>query len=105
MNRQLLCVPAEQHGVVASLGEAVANLLRGFRPAGIAADGRGGFPVWSQEELATAAGVPVVTISRIETGWTEAPRPSTVRKLARALGVDPAWLLFGGESQEEKAAA
>ena len=61
--------------------------------------------VWSQEELATAAGVPVVTISRIETGYTEAPRPSTIRKLASALGVDPAWVVFGEESQLEKAAA
>ncbi len=61
--------------------------------------------VLSQEELATAAGVPVVTISRIETGYTEAPRPSTIRKLASALGVDPAWLLFGGESQSGKLAA
>ncbi len=61
--------------------------------------------VLSQEELATAAGVPVVTISRIETGHTEAPRPSTVRKLAGALGVGPAWLLFGEESQAGKLAA
>ncbi len=61
--------------------------------------------VWTQEELATAAGVPVVTISRIENGHTEAPRPSTIRKLASALGVAPAWLLFGEESQAEKWAA
>ena len=53
--------------------------------------------VLSQEELATAAGVPVVTISRIENGHTEAPRPVTIRKLAAALDVAPAWLLFGDE--------
>jgi transcriptional regulator with XRE-family HTH domain len=61
--------------------------------------------VMSQEELATAAGVPVVTISRIENGHTEAPRPSTTRKLAAALGVEPAWLVFGEESVPEKWAA
>lgn len=61
--------------------------------------------VMSQEELAEAAGVPVVTISRIENGHTEAPRPSTARKLAVALDVEPAWLVFGGESQPEKWAA
>ncbi len=31
------------------------------------------------------------------------PRPDTVRRLAGALGVDPAWLLFGDENP--KAAA
>ncbi len=61
--------------------------------------------VMSQEELAKAAGVPVVTISRIENGHTEAPRPSTTRKLATALGVDPAWLVFGEDSQAGKWAA
>jgi len=60
----------------------------------------------TQEELAAAAGVPVVTISRIENGHTGEPRPSTVRKLAKALGVDPTWLIFGAEDdQAEKRAA
>jgi transcriptional regulator with XRE-family HTH domain len=62
--------------------------------------------VLSQEELAAAAGVPVVTISRIENGHAANPRPSTVRKLAAALGVEPGWLLFGDEvSDTGKAAA
>lgn len=68
--------------------------------------------VWTQEDLARAAGVPVVTISRIENDRYEArPRQSTIHKLASALAVDPAWLVFGGESQlieggiEGKAAA
>ena len=33
------------------------------------------------------------------------PRQSTVRKLADALGVDPAWLLFGETEWEGKDAA
>lgn len=60
--------------------------------------------VLSQEELAEAAGVPVVTISRIENGHTGEPRPSTVRKLATALEVDPTWLIFGEEEQLKIAA-
>jgi len=59
----------------------------------------------TQEELATAAGVPVVTISRIENGHTGEPRPSTVRKLAKALSVDPTWLIFGEDDTEVKMAA
>ncbi len=58
--------------------------------------------VWSQEELAVAAGVPVVTISRIENGHTTEPRPSTLRKLANALSVEPAWLVFGEDEDEGK---
>ena len=42
----------------------------------------------TQEELAEASGVSRNTISRLETGTQEA-RPSTVRKLADALGVEP----------------
>ncbi len=56
--------------------------------------------VWTQEDLAREAGVPVVTISRIENDrYEERPRQSTLRKLAGALDVDPAWLVFGGESE------
>jgi transcriptional regulator with XRE-family HTH domain len=62
--------------------------------------------VWTQRDLATASGVPTVTISRIENGHTqEGPRQSTIRKLADALDVDPAWLLFGETEWEGKDAA
>ena len=61
--------------------------------------------VWRQEDLAAAAGVAVVTISRLESGHGEAPRQSTVRKLADALDVDAAWLLFGESEWEGKDAA
>jgi len=58
--------------------------------------------VLTQADLATKAKVTVVAISRIENGRLDGtPRQSTVRRLARALKVDPAWLLFGelvGES-------
>ena len=43
-------------------------------------------------DLATKSGVGVSTINRIELGH-QAARPSTVRKLAVALGVDPAELM------------
>lgn len=45
----------------------------------------------TQEELAEASGVSRSTISRLETA-ARAPRPSTVRKLADALGVEPEYL-------------
>lgn len=46
----------------------------------------------SQRELAAEAGLNTATINRIETGRHKA-RPSTIRKLARALKVEPAELL------------
>ncbi len=46
----------------------------------------------TQEELAARAKVQPLTISRIETDKVE-PRYSTIRKIAKALGVDPAELL------------
>jgi transcriptional regulator with XRE-family HTH domain len=46
----------------------------------------------TQEELGTRAGVQPLTISRIETDKVE-PRYSTIRKLAKALGVEPTALL------------
>jgi transcriptional regulator with XRE-family HTH domain len=61
--------------------------------------------VWRQEDLSAASGVAVVTISRIESGHGNAPRSSTVRKLADALDVDAAWLLFGASEWEGKEAA
>ena len=60
--------------------------------------------VLTQAELATAAGVALITVTRLENGGEAVnPRPTTVRRLAKALDVDPAWLLFGGE--DLKAAA
>lgn len=64
--------------------------------------------LWTQEDLAHEAGVPVITISRIENDRYQArPRPGTLKKLAAALGVDAVWLTFGGdgETTEGKAAA
>ena len=46
----------------------------------------------TQAELAKRSGVAEVTINRIENGRHE-PRFSTVRKLAGALGVEPAELM------------
>ena len=44
------------------------------------------------KELAAKAGVSPVTISRVENGLDD-PQPATTRKLAAALGVEPADLM------------
>ncbi len=49
---------------------------------------------WSQKDLSRASGVGSDTISGIESGRHE-PRPSTLRKLATALGVEVADLVSG----------
>jgi transcriptional regulator with XRE-family HTH domain len=41
----------------------------------------------TQQELADRAGVSLVTVSRLERGYTA--RPQTIRKLAEVLGVEP----------------
>jgi len=46
----------------------------------------------TQEELAAASGVTEATISRIESSGQSA-RISTIKKLAQALGVEPAELV------------
>jgi transcriptional regulator with XRE-family HTH domain len=46
----------------------------------------------TQEELAARAGITVAALSRIERNSAE-PRPTTRRKLAEALGVNPAELV------------
>ena len=46
----------------------------------------------SQRELVARAKLSVTTVNRIETGQRK-PMPSTVRKLAEALGVTPEELL------------
>ena len=43
----------------------------------------------TQVELAEKAGLGRMTIVRLERGGTDAARPSTIRKLARALKVKP----------------
>lgn len=47
---------------------------------------------WSQRDLAARSGVAAPTISRLETGLQSA-YPSTMRKLADALGVEPGDLI------------
>jgi transcriptional regulator with XRE-family HTH domain len=54
--------------------------------------------VLTQAELAQQAGVSLITVTRLENdSGTGSPRPNTVRRLAKALDVEPAWLLFGDE--------
>ena len=48
--------------------------------------------VLSQRELSRMAGLTHATVWRLENGFREA-RPSTIRKLADVLGVDPKELL------------
>ena len=55
----------------------------------------------SQADLAAESGVGVATIRRAELGQV-APRPSTVRRLAAALGVRVAWLSVGEGSVTEE---
>ena len=47
----------------------------------------------SQRELAQEAGLSPTTILKLEAGRVEDSHPRTVRKLAKALGVDPAELV------------
>jgi transcriptional regulator with XRE-family HTH domain len=49
--------------------------------------------VLTQGELADAAGVQRQSIQRIETGH-QPPRPSTLRRIAKVLGVDPRSLVL-----------
>ena len=49
----------------------------------------------TQEELADRAGITPTALSRIERNEAE-PRPSTLRKLAAALGVEPRELIKRG---------
>ena len=50
----------------------------------------------TQRELADKAGIGVNTMNRIELNETE-PHMSTIRKLARALGVEPRRLVKAGD--------
>ena len=57
--------------------------------------------IMSQEDLAEKSGVARDTISKLETGQRRA-YPSTVRKLAAGLDVQPRMLLGGVEYLDEK---
>ena len=58
----------------------------------------------TQATLAEAAQLSLITVTRLENARGDAnPRPDTIKKLAAALNVDPAWLLFGDD--DLKAAA
>jgi transcriptional regulator with XRE-family HTH domain len=59
--------------------------------------------VMSQEDLAAKSGVARDTISKLETGQRRA-YPSTIRKLAAGLDVQPRMLLGGVEYLDEKPA-
>lgn len=49
----------------------------------------------TQQELATATGTSQAVIQRIEAGKCRHPR--NIRRLAEAVGVGPAWLMYGVE--------
>ena len=55
--------------------------------------------VLTLRELEEESGVSYNTIWRLENGYREA-RPSTIRKLAAALGVDPAELVVAREGSD-----
>jgi transcriptional regulator with XRE-family HTH domain len=49
----------------------------------------------TQADLAEKAKISLITVTRLENDESPNPRMSTVKALAQALDVDPAWLLFG----------
>jgi transcriptional regulator with XRE-family HTH domain len=57
----------------------------------------------TQAELSERTGITEATISRIEHGL-QSPRISTIRKLAKALGVEPAELVAPAACDNGKAA-
>jgi transcriptional regulator with XRE-family HTH domain len=56
--------------------------------------------MWTQKQLAEEAGVSPTTVSGIESGRISRPHFGTVRKLARALDVDPRELLSSRGAEE-----
>jgi transcriptional regulator with XRE-family HTH domain len=50
---------------------------------------------WSQQDLATRAGIGVPTVRAIERG--QIPQASTTRRLANALGISPWRLILCGD--------
>jgi transcriptional regulator with XRE-family HTH domain len=59
--------------------------------------------MWTQARLADEAGVSPTTVSGIESGRISRPHFGTLRKLARALGVEPEELLSVPGSEEGEA--
>src|SRR4051812_27338402 len=57
---------------------------------------------WTQENLASNAGLSATTISNIESGAIERPRMNTVRRLARAFGVSTEEFLQGDVTPSPK---
>ncbi len=55
----------------------------------------------SQAELAERAGIGKATVSRLEKANHPPPRPRTVRKLAAALGVEPADLYVSDPREDD----
>ena len=55
---------------------------------------------WDQKELASRAGIPYMTVYRLENGDHRTPRMDVAVKIARALGVSLDWLC--GTFEEEK---
>ncbi len=53
---------------------------------------------WTQEELATRASTSQAVIQKIEN--SKSLRPRNILALARALAVDPSWLMFGVSETE-----
>lgn len=57
--------------------------------------------VMTQAEVAQAAGLSLITVTRLENDSGGGnPRPLTIRRVAEAVGVDPAWLMFGDQPEE-----
>ncbi len=52
--------------------------------------------VLTLQELSNESGVTLNTIWRLESGYNKNARPSTIRKLAGALGVEPQELVKAG---------
>src|ERR687894_2139508 len=59
--------------------------------------------MWTQARLAEEAGVSPTTVSGIESGRISRPHFGTLRKLARALGVDPEELISLPGPEESEA--
>ena len=57
--------------------------------------------LFTQTGLSRESGVPLPTIKDIERGVTRRPRSITLRALARALQVEPQYLLSGAQHEQK----